>query len=255
MKAQKDDKLYLYGKHALREALLAKPAAVQKVFLDGNAEGDKEITDLLNTHKIGFTSMKGDTKSKSVGDDAVHQGVIAVINVEKLYTPLEEVMKLFHPSTDLGQDLTKLCFVLLDELHDPHNVGAIIRSAAAFGASAVLLPEHNQSPITGTVIKTSAGMVFRIPIVKIGNVNQTVRLLKDNHMWSYGLVMDGDTQLKKAVFDTPTLFIVGNESAGIREKTLELCDVKMTIPMNPNCESLNASVAASVVLYEWSRGK
>jgi tRNA G18 (ribose-2'-O)-methylase SpoU len=98
-------------------------------------------------------------------------------------------------------------------------------------------------------------MVFRIPIVKIGNVNQTVRLLKDNHMWSYGLVMDGDTQLKKAVFDTPTLFIVGNESAGIREKTLELCDVKMTIPMNPNCESLNASVAASVVLYEWSRGK
>jgi len=118
-----------------------------------------------------------------------------------------------------------------------------------------LMPEHNQSPITGTVIKTSAGMVFRIPIVKIGNVNQTLRMLKEKHMWSYGLVMNGDTKLKDAVFDTPTLFIVGNESVGIREKTMELCDVGLTIPMDPNCESLNASVAASVVLYEWSRKK
>jgi 23S rRNA (guanosine2251-2'-O)-methyltransferase len=248
MKSVKDDKVYLYGKHALREALLAKPQAVQKVFLDANAEGDTEITSLLKTHGMAFSAMKGDTTSKSVGNDAVHQGVIAVINVEKLYTPLDEVLKLFDTKTNP-------CFVLLDELHDPHNVGAIIRSAAAFGASAILLPEHNQSPITGTVIKTSAGMVFRIPIVKIGNVNQTVRLLQEKHMWSYGLVMNGDTNLNKAVFDTPTLFIVGNESTGIREKTLELCDVKLTIPMNPECESLNASVAASVVLYEWSRGK
>jgi 23S rRNA (guanosine2251-2'-O)-methyltransferase len=243
-----NDKVYMYGKHALREALLAKPGSIQKVFLDVNAENDKELVGLLQKHQIGFSSMKSDTTGKSVGEDAVHQGVIAVINIEKLYTPLEEVLKLFDLSTNP-------CFVLLDELHDPHNVGAIIRSAAAFGASAILLPEHNQSPITGTVIKTSAGMVFRIPIVKIGNVNQTVRLLQEKHMWSYGLVMNGDTLLKNAVFDTPTLFIVGNESAGIREKTLELCDVQLTIPMNPDCESLNASVAASVVLYEWSRGK
>ncbi len=248
MKPAKDDKVYLYGKHALREALLAKPSAVQKVFLDSNAETDKEITALLKQHGLAFSSMKGDASVRSVGNDAVHQGVIAVINVEKLYTPLEEVLKFFETKTNP-------CFVLLDELHDPHNVGAIIRSAAAFGASAVLMPEHNQSPITGTVIKTSAGMVFRIPIVKIGNVNQTVRLLKEKRMWSYGLVMDGDTPLNKAVFDTPTLFIVGNESTGIREKTLELCDVGLTIPMSPECESLNASVAASVVLYEWSRGK
>lgn len=245
--APKDDKVYLYGKHALREALLAKPTSVQKVFLDANAEGDKELTALLHQHKIGFTPMKQNAGSSAVGGDAVHQGVIAVINTEKLYTPLEEAMKVFdtveHP-----------CFVLLDELHDPHNVGAIIRSAAAFGAHAVLMPEHNQSPITGTVIKTSAGMVFRIPIVRIGNVNQTVRMLKEKRMWAYGLVMNGDTALNKAVFDEATLFIVGNESTGIREKTLELCDVGLTIPMNPDCESLNASVAASVVLYEWSRG-
>lgn len=247
MKSKPDDKIYLYGKHALREALLAKPASIQKVFLDTNAEGDKELTSLLAQHKLGFTPMK-QNPGQAVGNDAVHQGVIAVINPEKMYTSFEDALKLFDT-------VENPCFVLLDELHDPHNVGAIIRSAAAFGAHAILMPEHNQSPITGTVIKTSAGMAFRIPIVKIGNVNQTVRLLKDKRMWSYGLVMDGDTVLKNAEFDSPTLIIVGNESVGIREKTLELCDIKLTIPMDPKCESLNASVAASVVLYEWSRGK
>lgn len=238
----KEEKIYLYGKHALREALLTRPKAIQKVFIDHNASTDEEIKNLLKQHGITPTSMKeGNTK---VGSDAVHQGVIALVNTDALYATLEDVLPIEGNP----------CFVLLDELHDPHNVGAIIRSAAAFGASAILLPEHNQSPVTGTVIKTSAGMAFRIPIVRIGNVNQTIRKLKDEHrFWTYGLVMDGTTKLKDATFDTPTLFVVGNESTGIREKTLELCDVTLTIPMQPDCESLNASVAASVVLYEWSR--
>jgi 23S rRNA (guanosine2251-2'-O)-methyltransferase len=243
----KEDKIYLYGKHALREALVARPASVSKVFLDANASEDVEIKKLLKDAGITAAAMKGGDATQKVGGDAVHQGVIAVINPEKLYTSFDEVVASIKGNP---------CFVLLDELHDPHNVGAIIRSAAAFGASAILMPEHNQSPITGTVIKTSAGIAFRIPIVRIGNVNQTMRKLKDEHgFWSYGLVMEGDTELKKAQFDTPTLFVVGNESTGIREKTLELCDVKLSIPMHPGCESLNASVAASVVLYEWSRGE
>jgi len=248
MKLIRDEKVYLYGKHALREALLTKPKAVQKVFLDANALADKEISKLLATHGIAPASMKGEEGKKQVGNDAVHQGMIAVINTEKLYTTLEDALKLFDT-------IENPCFVLLDELQDPHNVGAIIRSAAAFGAHAVLMPEHNQAPITGVVIKTSAGMVFRIPIVRIGNVNQTMRILAEKRMWSYGLVMDGDTELAKADFSGPALIVVGNESAGIREKTLELCDVKLSIPMVPGCESLNASVAASVVLYEYSRGK
>jgi 23S rRNA (guanosine2251-2'-O)-methyltransferase len=242
----KEDKIYLYGKHALREALLARPEAIQKVFLDKNAENDAELMTLIKMHNVSVSSMKGDESRNKVGGDAVHQGVIAVVAQLKLYAPLdtvrEEMKKKVNP-----------CIVLLDELQDPHNVGAIIRSAAAFGASAILLPEHNQAPVTGTVIKTSAGMAFRIPIVQIGNVNQTIRLLKEDGFWVYGLVMEGTTELSKATFDTPTLFVIGNESTGIREKTLELCDVTLSIPMEPNCESLNASIAASVVLYEWSR--
>jgi 23S rRNA (guanosine2251-2'-O)-methyltransferase len=239
------EKLYLYGKHALSEALLARPEVVSKVFLSKEMEADTELVGLLKKHSIGISSMKGDVK-KDVGSDAVHQGVIAVISQEKLYSSMDQA--LIQASKKQNP-----CIVLLDELHDPHNVGAIIRSAVAFGASAILLPKHNQAPITGVVIKTSVGMVFRIPIVLIGNVNQTIRDLKDKGYWSYGLVMNGTTTLSKAVFDTPTLFIVGNESVGIREKTLELCDVPLSIPMNPDCESLNAATAASIVLYEYSR--
>jgi len=244
----KEDKIYLYGKHALREALLARPGAVSKVFLDSNASADRDITDLLQKNNIVANTMKSQDVGKKVGEDAVHQGVIAVINPEKMYSSIESVLTTLDAQENP-------CVVLLDELQDPHNVGAIIRSAAAFGASAILMPEHNQSPITGTVIKTSAGMAFRIPIVRIGNVNQTIRLLKEHRFWTYGLVMDGTATPKDTVFDTPTLFVVGNESTGIREKTLELCDVTLSIPMYPGCESLNASVAISVVLYEWSRGK
>ncbi|HVY35875.1 MAG TPA: 23S rRNA (guanosine(2251)-2'-O)-methyltransferase RlmB [Candidatus Paceibacterota bacterium] len=245
MRQEKETNVYLYGKHALIEALMGIPSSVRKVFLDTNAQADKEITNLLNTHHLSFSEMKA--SKKRVGEDAVHQGVIAELDQSKLYTNLESVLS----QTRAGNP----AIVILDELQDPHNVGAIIRSAAAFGASAVLLPEHHQAPITGAVIKVSAGMAFRIPIVRIGNVNQTIRLLKEKGFWTYGLVMGGDTRLKDAAFDTPTLFVVGNESVGIREKTLELCDVKLTIPMDPRCESLNAAAAASVVLYEWSRGQ
>ncbi len=239
------EKLYLYGKHALSEALLARPQVVQKVFLSADMMEDAELIGTLKKHPISISAMKGDIK-KDVGSDAVHQGVIAVIASDLLYSDLNDAL-------EVASKKTNPCIVLLDELHDPHNVGAIIRSAVAFGASAILMPKHNQAPITGVVIKTSVGMVFRIPIVLIGNVNQTIRDLKEKGYWSYGLVMGGTTALQKAVFDTPTLFVVGNESVGIREKTLELCDVPLSIPMSPRCESLNAATATSVVLYEYSR--
>lgn len=239
------EKMYLYGKHALTEALLARPQVVQKVFLSAEAQGDSELTSLLKKHTISVTPMKSDVK-KDVGSDAVHQGVIAVINQDKLYSTLEDAYAVLDASPHK-------CVVILDELHDPHNVGAIIRSAVAFGAKAIFLPKHNQAPITGVVIKTSAGMVFRVPIVTIGNVNQTLRDLKEKGYWSYALVMNGTTVLKQAVFDTPTVFVVGNESTGVRQKTLELCDITLSIPMDPACESLNAATATSVVLYEWSR--
>ena len=245
----KEEKIYLYGRNALREALLAKPKAVQKVFLDQNAKGEADLMQLLKANGIAVSDMKNEA-GKIGGSDAVHQGVIALIDQNALYMSLETFLAQEHMKSEHRPGL-----VLLDELQDPHNVGAIIRSAAAFGAAAVLMPENNQAPITGTVIKTSAGMAFRIPIVKIGNVNQTLRTLKEKGFWVYGLAMGGESSLPKTSFDTAAVFVIGNEGDGIRAKTLELCDIKLSIPMDPKCESLNAATSAAVVLYEWSKWK
>ncbi len=248
LEKKKNDKVYLYGKNALMEALMARPDVIGKVFLSSTMRKDDAVVRLLNKHKINISDLKEEEGKNKVGSDAVTQGVIATIAIEKLYTTLEKVLEID------GRSEGKLpCMVVLGELQDPHNVGAIIRSAAAMGATAVLLPEHNQAPITGAVIKTSAGMVFRMPIVKIGNVNNSLRKLKDLGYWVYGLDMDGQV-LKETVFDTPSVFVVGNEGNGIREKTLDLCDIKLSIPMDARCESLNASVSTAIVLYEWSRG-
>jgi 23S rRNA (guanosine2251-2'-O)-methyltransferase len=242
-KPSRGEKVYIYGKHALMEALANTPQVIKKVFL--SVEQDtRELRSVLKEHNIPQHPLV-DGK-EMVGRDAVHQGVIAVMDPATLLVSFDT----FLESLDVSKNPA---VALLGEVQDPHNVGAIIRSAAAFGLSAVLIPEHNQAGITGTVVKTSVGMVFRIPLVTIGNVNNTLAKLKEKGFWIYGLAMEGAVPLGGEAFDTPSVFVIGNEGAGIREKTLEACDVALAIPMHPRTESLNAAVSAAVVFYEWSR--
>ena len=180
-----------------------------------------------------------------VGNDASHQGIIAVADTTALLIDLKEFTENLVPTENTS-------LVLLHELTDPHNVGAIIRSAAAFGAAGVLMPQHRQAPITGSVVKASAGMAFRVPLVAIGNINYTIDVLKNLGFRTYALAMDGKRSVTKEKFDAPALFIIGNEGEGIRQKTFERADVTLRIPMDPRCESLNASVSAAVALYAWS---
>jgi 23S rRNA (guanosine2251-2'-O)-methyltransferase len=238
------EKIYIYGKHALMEALLHAPHTVRKVFLSSEIQ-DGELRALLKKLNLTPSTLKTREMSHMVGKDTSHQGVIAITDPGSLVIEWRRFAESLRPTDDT-------MLVLLDELTDPHNVGAIIRSAAAFGAAGVLLPSHNQAPITGTVVKSSAGMAFRVPIISIGNVNTTVDHLKKEGFVTYGLVMDGSKNIAEEKFNAPTLFIVGNEGAGIRQKTLERCDVGLKIPMNARAESLNASVSAAVVLYQWS---
>ncbi len=238
------DKTYIYGKHALIEALLNSPQMIRKVFLSSEIN-DPELRELLRKNDIPVAALKERETARLVGHDASHQGVIGVIDTTSLLTDFKDFIAKLEPTVDT-------CLVLLDELNDPHNVGAIIRSAAAFGASGILIPPHNQAPITGAVVKASAGMTFRVPLVSIGNVNQSVISLKKMGFRAYALAMEGARSVSKERFDAPALFIVGNEAEGIREKTLEHSDVTLRIPINPRCESLNVSVSAAVVLYEWS---
>jgi 23S rRNA (guanosine2251-2'-O)-methyltransferase len=238
------EKIYIYGKHALMEALAHAPQTVRKVFLSPEVN-DAELRALLKKLNLTPGVLKAKEMDHMVGRETAHQGVIAVTDPESLLLDFKQFLAELRPTENT-------MLVLLDELTDPHNVGAIIRSAAAFGAAGVLLPVHNQAPITGTVVKTSAGMAFRVPLVSIGNVNQAVDALKKEGFRTYGLVMDGSQNIAEEKFDAPTLFIIGNEGDGIRQKTMERCDVGLRIPMNARAESLNASVSAAVVLYQWS---
>lgn len=239
------EKIYIYGKHALVEALTNAPKVIRKVYLAPNL-GDAKLRALLEQNNIPTSPLATGKGKELVGRDTAHQGVIAVMDPSTLLISLDD----FLATLDMK---TNPAVAVLGEVQDPHNVGAIIRSAAAFGLAGILIPQHNQAGITGVVVKTSAGMAFRVPLVSIGNVNATLKILKEKGFWTYGLAMKGSIPLGAEVFDAPAAFVVGNEGAGIREKTLEACDVTLSIPMHPRTESLNAAVSAAVVFYEWSR--
>lgn len=239
------NKIYMYGKHALSEALQNAPRVIRKVFLAPDLR-DTELYSLLEKNNIPVATLSPGKDKEMVGRDTAHQGVIAVMDPSAILISFEAFLSTLDTTRNPA-------VVVLGEVQDPHNVGAIIRSAAAFGISAVLIPEHNQAGVTGAVVKTSAGMVFRIPLVSIGNVNHTLKVLKEKGFWIYGLAMDGTAALGSEAFDAPSAFVIGNEGAGIREKTLSACDVTLSIPMHPRTESLNAAVSAAVVFYEWSK--
>lgn len=144
------------------------------------------------------------------------------------------------------------CIIILDELTDVHNVGAIIRSATASGCDAIVVSKHNQAPINDTVMRTSAHTAGILPIIQ-SNINDAIRVLKDNGFWVHGLFMDGDGSLWKNDLTGKVAIVVGSEDEGIHAATKKLCDFSLAIPMDARVESLNASVAAALAMYERAR--
>jgi 23S rRNA (guanosine2251-2'-O)-methyltransferase len=235
---------YIYGKHAVVEALRFRSDIVTQVFLDLSFS-DEKILRQIEVANIPIKPLNPKNPPRGISANAPHQGVIAAIRTDRLMVPYKSFRETLGNTPDTA-------VLLLGEVQDPHNVGAVIRSAAAFGLAGVLIPPHNQAPVTGTVIKVSAGMAFRIPLVSIANVNATVRDLKDRGFWVYGLEGSGTTKTTSETFARPSAFVLGNEGSGLREKTKEVCDELISIPIHPCCESLNAAAAAAVVLASWS---
>lgn len=140
--------------------------------------------------------------------------------------------------------------VLLDEIEDPHNVGAILRTADAAGVHGVLIPKRRSCPISATVAKTSAGAVEYVPVARIGNIGQTIKQLKEAGLWIVGADMDGDKEYYEADLTGPIAVVIGSEGKGMGRLTKEQCDFVVKIPMRGKINSLNASVACSLLLYE-----
>ncbi len=239
-----DDRyIYIYGKHAVTEALLFRSDVIAELHLRDDVQ--KELREKLLAGVKHVHTFVGEKLPRGVEKHAVHQGMIAKLDRTKLVIPFED----FRRSLTVGKDTA---LALFGEVQDPHNVGAVIRSAAAFGLSGVLIPKHRQAGVTGTVVKVSSGMAFKIPLVEVPNVNRAIEDLKKDGFFVYGLDGDGDTTVSKEQYTKPSVFVLGNEGDGLREKTKEHCDSILSIPMHPRCESLNASASAAVVFHSWS---
>lgn len=240
MAAKKPVKLYVYGKHSVEEALRHAPQAVRALYLES---GEKMLAQLA--HKMGVEVHPLDSrKVTSMVEGAVpHQGAIALVGAAELLHDADRFVELYEPAQGT-------VLVFLSEVQDPHNVGAIIRSAAAFGADAVLLPTHKQAPITAAVVRASAGMAFQIPLVGVANPQQTIAALKKKGVRVLGLAADGATTLEEEVFHTPTMLIFGNEAEGIAPYARSLCDSMLSIDIEPEAESLNVAASAAVALYQ-----
>lgn len=239
-----ENQTYIFGKQAVTEALTHAPLCVLRVFL-APLFHDNDLHKLIRKRGIKMGKFTPSTMPKEIALGAVHQGIIAQISLGKLVRSYNEFINGITTTANTA-------LVLLGEIQDPQNVGGIVRSAAAFGISGVLIPEHNQASITGAVVKVSAGMVFNVPLIAIGNVNNTIRDLKDRGFWIYGLEGESDKSITAETFDAPAVFILGNEAKGIRMKTRELCDILLKIPMRSECESLNVAASSAVALYAWS---
>lgn len=235
---------YIFGKHAVREVLRERPDVVVEVHVAADFS-DERILELVDATRKPLKVLNQKNPPRGVSSNAAHQGIVAGILPSRLTVPYKE----FKQTLTITPDTALL---VLGEVQDPHNVGAVIRSAAAFGLKAVLIPPHNQAPITGAVVKVSAGMAFRIPLVTISNVNAALHDLKESGFWVYGLEGDGTVSTVTEQYPKPTVFVLGNEGSGLREKTKEACDDLISIPIHARCESLNAAAATAIVLASWS---
>lgn len=235
---------YIFGKHAVREVLRERPDVVVEAHVAADFS-DESILGLFDKQRVALNVLNLKNPPRRISSNDAHQGIVLGILPHKLTVSYKEFKSTLKktPNTAL---------LILGEVQDPHNVGAVIRSAAAFGLAGVLIPPHNQAPVTGTVVKVSAGMAFRIPLVTIPNVNTVLRDLQQDGFWAYGLEGEGTTSTVTEKFTRPSVFVLGNEGSGLRQKTKEQCDELISIPIHPRCESLNAAAATAIVLASWS---
>jgi 23S rRNA (guanosine2251-2'-O)-methyltransferase len=228
------------GVHPVREALRAG-RTLDRVVVAKGAGGAKvqEIVALCKQQGIPVRFEPREAIERA-SHGAVHQGIIA-------YGP----DKAFTSEADL---LTRSrCLVILDGVEDPHNLGAIIRTAHAAGADAIMIPDRRAAGITETVTKASAGAIEHLPVVKIGNVRQELERLKEQRFWIYGLDERGSVDYDQVEYAAPTVFVLGGEGKGLHEHVRKQCDFLVRIPMAGAIASLNVSVAAGIVLFDWRR--
>ena len=229
--------MLVYGKNVAKE-ILKNPKKIRKIYLE-IAFDDKYIISLIEKNKISYIY-----KSKSEIDHLVnglHQGIILDVTDYK-YHELSEL---------LNEDVV----VILDHLEDPHNFGAIVRTCEAAGIKSIIIPKDRQVQVNATVMKTSVGTLENVKIIQVTNLVNTIKELKKNNFWIVGTALDDSIDYRKIDYSGKIVLIIGNEGTGMSRIVKDQCDFIAKIPMYGTTNSLNASVAGGIMIYEVIRNR
>ena len=231
------------GRNAVTEALRAG-AAIDKIYI-ARGDTDRTLSQIVALAKqAGIVVVDADhRKLDMMSRTHAHQGVIAVAAVRE-YASVEDI---FAAAEEKGE---KPLIVVCDELSDPHNLGAVIRTAECAGAHGVIIPKRRSAGLTAVVAKTSAGAVSYMPVARVSNIPALLKDLQKQGVWVFGTAADGNTTLYTADLKGPTAIVIGSEGDGMSRLTAENCDFLVSIPMKGKISSLNASAAAAILLYE-----
>lgn len=233
--------LWIHGIHAVVAALKNPQRQQQRLLIK-----DSKILDKIS---ISHLSVQAEIVDKSVfdtmlGHDVVHQGIALKTNALPVLA-LEDMIATLNNTA---------LIVILDSITDPHNTGAILRSAAAFGASAVITTIYNSSAIdSGVLAKTASGSLEHVPIIEVTNLARTMDVLKKSNFWIYGLDEMGQQTINSFSLGNRTALVLGAEGSGLRRLTKELCDDLVKLPTSLKFSTLNVSASAAVAIYEWHR--
>jgi 23S rRNA (guanosine2251-2'-O)-methyltransferase len=234
------------GRKPVMEALRAGTPIEKIVFLLGvQGRVIEEIRDAARQRDVQCTDVNRQAFRELVVD-ATTQGVVAVVPA-KQFLPLADLL------ASIRQSGTPGFLLVLDEIEDPHNFGALIRTAECAGAHGVVFPRHHAATVTSTVVKASAGATEHLPMAEVTNVVSTLEELKSSGFWIVGLDGGGDREFTGIDYLSPVALVVGNEGKGIRRLVREHCDFLARIPLYGKIDSLNASVAGALALFEVAR--
>ena len=231
------------GRNAVIEALRAG-TPIDKIYLM-KGEGDSALGHIASRARAaGVVVVEADRrKLDAMSRTHSHQGVIAVAAV-RAYASVEDILAAAREKGEAP------LIVVCDELSDPHNLGAVIRTAECAGAHGVVIPKRRSAGLTAVVAKTSAGAVSYLPVARVPNLTALLKQLKEEGIWVYGTAADGSTPLYRADLKGPAAIVIGSEGDGMSRLVREQCDFLVSIPMRGQLNSLNASAAAAIVLYE-----
>jgi len=238
----------LYGLNPVRELLRAGGEGLSELWLaesGGRSRAFADLAGLARAHGAKVREVPRAKLDRLAGTDR-HQGVVAVV-AEYRYADLDGLLE-----TTLGRGSVPLLAVL-DGVEDPHNLGAVIRSAHALGAHGVIIPKDRAAGITPTVAKASAGAIEHCPVARVTNLAQSLEGLKEAGIWTVATAADADEDLSDVDLTAPTAIVVGSEGSGVRPLVRRTCDRVARIPMKGKVGSLNVSVAAGIALYEAAR--